>query len=366
MKTKSSLFSFILILVSASEFAQTTTILLTDDDLSGISNGVIFNGEIYFVAGLDPVSNLPGYPDPNSEYVKLELFNESGHVFDFEPSSVACMLHSSDLKLTPGNELAFVYQVPTGHAYGHRMPFKIWDGSSLTTDEIIFPNANWGTWPRMEFDSNGNANVVSFAHAGLFLKFHQRNKYGWVSSSIDGPGSYAGDLVTAMYGDDFYILGRDGFNLLDYGHALKLYSFDNGMWKAELIEPNISRSCDLKIVDKTIYALYTQGGMVKLAENSSGEWISETVTAKDSVFHMAGLFFKEDGNPVVACQNYTSLSVLEKVGNKWNEIFSNDKLIRRDYLEGSRYPSILYKNDKLYVLYADMKNVYLTELDEDR
>lgn len=362
MKTITKLLLIALMLVTANVYAQTTEILLTDEDLSGISNAVLFNGKIHFVVGLDPVLNIPGNA-PNSEYVKLKLYNESGHhVFDFEPSSVACWPQSADLKLTPDNMLAFVYQAPTGQAYGHRMHFKISDGTSLKTDEIIFPNANWGTWPRLEFDSDGNALVVSFAHAGHYLKFHQRTKYGWGSSSIDGPNSYSGDLVTAMNGDDLYILGRDGFHLMDYDHVLKLYSFDNGTWNDENIDIDISRSCDLKIIENTIYALYTQGGMVKLAENSSGEWITETIVAKDSVFQMANLFFKNDGTPVVACQNYTSLSVLEKAGNKWKEIFTNDNLIRRDYLEGSRYPSILYKNNELYVLYADMKNVYLTKL----
>lgn len=166
-----------------------------------------------------------------------------------------------------------------------------------------------------------------------------------------------------MNGDDLYILGRDGFHLMDSDHVLKLYSFNNETWEVKIIDIDISRSCDLKIVDHSIYALYTQGGMVKLTENSSGEWISETIAAKDSVFHMASLIFKNDGTPVVACQNYTSLSVFEKVGDSWKEIFTNDNLIRRDYLEGSRYPSILYKNDELFVLYADMKNVYLTKLD---
>lgn len=189
MKTINKLLLIALMLISTSVFAQTTKILISNENLSGISNGVVFKDEIHFVAGLEPLSDFPGHAIRNTEFVKLKLYNESGHVFDFEPNSSASWPHSSDLKLTPDNKLAFVFQMPTGQAYAQRMPYKVWDGSSLITDELIFNDANWGTWGRIEFNSDEMATAVSFAHAGHYLKLHQRTKYGWVSSSIDGPNS---------------------------------------------------------------------------------------------------------------------------------------------------------------------------------
>ncbi|ETR66339.1 MAG: hypothetical protein OMM_12920, partial [Candidatus Magnetoglobus multicellularis str. Araruama] len=61
---------------------QPRMILFSHDNLSGISNAKYFNGQIHFVAGIEPKDQFPGYPDANSKFNSLVLQNETGHVLD--------------------------------------------------------------------------------------------------------------------------------------------------------------------------------------------------------------------------------------------------------------------------------------------
>jgi len=103
-------------------------VIYSDPGLWGVTNAIFFNDEIHYAIGKDPMSNFPGYPNPNSNFGKLTLCNSSGEIHEYESESVASNAIHGDMAINPDGNLACVYQAPTGTGYGFRLPYKEWDG----------------------------------------------------------------------------------------------------------------------------------------------------------------------------------------------------------------------------------------------
>lgn len=360
IKSLFTVFVFAMMNVSFSQMI-TPEVIYTNSNLCGISNAVLFNGQVHYVLASHPTANLPGYPDANAKFVRLTLMNEAGQVHQYEINSVADFPVSSDLQIAPDGNLAFVYQAPSGSSYGFKMPYKIWNGTSLIQNELIFDNVNWGTWPRLQYDNNGTPHVASFAHAGYFLKHHTKVS-SWETTDVTDFDTYIGDLSATISNGVFYVLGRLGIGV-DNSRTLRLYYKQANTWNYEDIVLNMDRSCDLKFSNTgSMHALYTQNGQLKLAVKTGNNWATETVATQDTIYHRASLFFKPDNSLIIAYQTNKKFAVLEKNGANWSELFVHDNLIWSQYLASSRHPSLIRKNEKVYALYSDGQNVYLTNL----
>jgi Family of unknown function (DUF5684) len=365
MTIQNRLFIVIISLISITKgFSQKPEIIYSNDQLVGISNAVTFNDEIYFVAGLYPDDKFPGYPDRNAKWCRLLLRNESEDVYDFETSSVAARPQETDLQITPEGNIAFIYQVPTGSNYGFKMPYKVFNGDYLVTDELIFNQKNWGTWPRLQYGDNNIPNVVSFAHDGRYLKYHKKPSSSWQSNNIAGPNVYCGDMATTMKNNVFYILGRVGTK--GNKRTLKLFSNPDGKWQSEKISTNMDRSCDIEFSNTgVLYALFTQNDNLMVATNSSGKWETERVTSDSFIAHKASIFHSREGDIYIAYQTDNKVVVLTKVNNTWENVYTHKDLFESEYYNWTRQPTLLYKGSKIYLIYTDAKNVYLKKIKDN-
>ncbi|MCB9352755.1 MAG: T9SS type A sorting domain-containing protein [Lewinellaceae bacterium] len=344
----------LLSIYSFTTVAQNTEILFSHPEITGISNAVVFNNEIHFVVGMDPQAGFPGYPDPSAKFEKLILRNETGEVFPYESEAVAAGPAHADLQLTPEGNLAFVYQAPSGTSYGFRMPYKVWDGQALLTDELVFPNANWGAWGRIGYDNNDVPHVLSFAHAGYALFEHTRPDGNWSSSQITGYSTSVGNLSLASSNGYFYLLGS---YVSASPYQARLYSDESGSWEYEVIDTDIDRTSDIAFSnDGILHALYnTAEGSLKLAKKANGVWESEIVWMEEGITSRASLFFDEANTPYIAFQTADLLKVIQYDGMEWVEVYRHEGLTSPG---GAFHPTLLVQGDQLIVIYNDENNVY--------
>jgi len=335
--------------------------VFTDPLLTGISNAVVFNGEIVFIIGTAPKNNFPGYPDPNSNFSKLKLYSENGFIADIESESVAAPPEHCDLVVTNDNKLAIVYQAPTGTNWGFRAPYKLFDGSTISLDTTIFQNANWGAWIRVRFDNNNEAHVTSFAHAGYYLKYFNLSDNIWISSSITSANTYVAYLDAEVNNNIFHITGVHKQS--NGNNSIKHYWNDNGWNEETIITDNIIENCDMIFSSNNeLNILFNQNEELKLGVKKE-EWIFETIAVERDVYEMASINFSGDNQPVVVYQTDSKLIVLMKSNDSWKEIYSKADLTpitNPGY--SSRKPSLIVKDNSLHVIFADNENVYINNL----
>jgi hypothetical protein len=137
----------------------------------------------------------------------------------------------------------------------------------------------------------------------------------------------------------------------------------------ELIATSSNHVSDLKIHGANIYALYTDGVQLKLAQRplSGGSWTIETVATQDSTTHRSSLFFANDNTPYVAFMKgivtNITLKVYKKTAGVWSEVFSKSDLqFHSEHWYHGQSPTMMQKNSNIYVVYADNYKVYLTNL----
>ena len=333
-------------------------IIYSDSLLWGISNALFYNGVLHFAVGKAPANNFPGYPDPNSQFGKLILCNPNGEVYALENESVVANLDHCDLNISMGGQIAAVYQVPTGTGYGFRMPYKEWGSNSLTTDELIFSNANRGAWGRITYNSNGDRYVSSFAHAGYQLLLHIHDG-GWMSYGVTSLGNSVSDLSTIMINDTLHILGRHYVN--NGMRNLRLYRVapDNSV-TVEEIDTSISRAGALHLgVDGALYAIYYKDETLQLAKKPSGNtpWQIEAVIQKPGVTYRANVLHASSGDTFIAYHSTdeSTFEILKKSNGAWDSFFIHSDVSNPG---PGRHPSLLEYNDSLFAVYYDDLNVY--------
>lgn len=333
-------------------------IIYSDSLLWGISNALFYNGVLHFAVGKAPANNFPGYPDPNSQFGKLILCNPNGEVFVLENESVVANLDHCDLNISMGGQIAAVYQVPTGAGYGFRMPYKEWNGNSLTTNALIFSNANWGAWGRIAYNSSGDRYVSSFAHAGYQLLLHIHDG-GWTSYGVTSLGNSVSDLSTIMINDTLHILGRHYVN--NGIRNLRLYRIapDNSV-TVEEIDTGITRAGALHLgVDGALYAIYYKDETLQLAKkpDSNAPWQIEAVIQKPGVTYRANVLHASTGDTFIAYHSTDegTFEILKKSNGAWDSFFIHSDVSNPG---PGRHPSLLEHNDSLFAVYYDDINVY--------
>ena len=336
-------------------FAQNVDTLFVHDHLWGISNAVVYEGQVHYIAAFDPAAEFTGYPNPNSKFGKLSLRDEQSELSKYESESAAASPAHSHLRQNPEGNLAYVYQAPTGNGYGFRMPFKVWDGQDVITDELIFANNNWGAWGRILFDGEGQPHIISFAHAGYYLLEHSKNSSSWNSNYISGPNEYFSHLSVDRYLGSTFIAGA--FRPSGGApRAMRVYHNAQNNWTYLNIDDEDSRSCDIEIDEGgQLYILYSTESELKLATGSIDDISVETVWVDTAIGTRADLFL--DGSTInVAYQNDHTVRVVSKSDEDWEEVFLHENLTDP---EATIKPTLAEKEGQLIVVYNDDQAVYL-------
>lgn len=297
-----------------SVLSSNSDVIYARNGLQSISNAVLFNNKITFIAALDPTANtVAGYPDA-TEWTKLHLVNESGLLKEIEPQSTASSADHTDLKITPdGGKLALIYQAPTGDNYGFRMPYTIWDGSSISQSEV-FSNSNYGAWPRIEFLSNGVPIIHSFAHAGYFVaSFRKASDSSWEGFRITDYSNYIGYLQVIRESDEkIHLFGSRNLpvkglaHLVVNGSEASVTATSNDIISGNNIE--FGGAAHSKTGE--LYVVYSDGAAIKIAKHSNGVWSFSQITTLEGVGRRASIMLTDNDIPIVALQNSTQLKVL--------------------------------------------------------
>lgn len=323
--------------------------------LVGISNAVVLNNMITFLLGEYPqAGTVRGYPSANARWNQLHIANERGKVHTLENQSVAAYPSDASVAITRQHKLGIVYRKPTGAGYGFKMPYKIWNGTRMQIQEYIFTNHNWGAWGRLKYTNQGQPIIASFAHAGYALMLHNKSSH-WMTRQGTAYGTYIADLQASYY-HQFYISGRAN-------NQLYLYWPTSQAIGHQKIANQVRNNCDLKVHQGSFYALYfTQSSQLVLSKNVGSRWQQDLVTTTQRINHKASVFITRTKKILVAYQTDRQLVVLERQANGWHKVFEKTGLLRNNYGNYSHHPTMLYKNNRLYIVYADARHVYLTPL----
>ena len=343
-------------------------VFYTNPTLSGISNVVLHRGQFALMIAKDPSSKFPGYPDTLSQFIKMDLINESGTLYNLETSASAAHPVHGNVAVTPDGKLSVVYQAPTGTSYGFKGMHRIYNcGSSLDLDEQVFTNANWGAWMR-HIEETNRTRVISFAHGGYYVLHHKKENGGaWQTVSLGGGGSYLGGIQLAKKSDNsLWLSGRYGTTAVG---SLRYYtspdgtSYGYGEFPTTMISP--SSNCDIKFTNtEQLSLLANQNDTLRLLTNTTGtSWSIENIVYQPTIEHRASLFYRTNGNTVLAYQTTDKLVVMEKTSGVWSVKYAHNNLIQSDQIGGSRAPSLLMKGSDLWVVYGDGQNVYKYDLD---
>ncbi len=329
----------------------------------GTSNAIIYNNKITVAAGMFP-STKPGYPDPSIWSTQVKLIAEGGLVPNGSIYNGYVQMYDFPIRNHPTNtKIGFAYQTST-FGYAFNLPYSVWNGTAVESTETAFTNANWGWSPRFQYNNAGNPRITSFAHSGYYLLYHNKDGGSWVNNSVTGFGTHYSPRASIMHNDSYYFVARQNTGTPN----LVLFKED-ASWTPETITTSVSDVSDLKINGTDIYALYTDNAQVKLAKRplAGGAWTIETVVAQDSVYHRATVFFASDNTPYVSFVKgqvtNAELKVYKKTAGAWGLVFSNPCLqFHSSYWSQGQNPTMIQKDGKVYVLYSDNYNVYLTNL----
>ena len=343
-------------------------IFYSNPTLSGISNVVLHRGQFAMMVAKDPASKFAGYPDTLAQFIKMDLINESGTLYNLETSAAAAHPVHGNVTLTPDGKISMVYQAPTGTSYGFRGMHRIYDcGTTLSLDEQVFSNANSGAWMR-HIEETNRTRVVSYAHGGYYILHHKKENGGaWSTVSFGDANNYLAELALAKKSDNsLWFSGRYGFSV---GGPLRYYGSADGTsyTYGEFSNPvsAVSNNCDAQFTGTDQLALlFNQNDTLRLFVNVSGNsWTGENIIYQPNIAHRASIFYRPNGNPVVAYQTTDKVVVMEKINNTWAVKYVQNSLIQSEQLGGSRAPSLVIKGTDLWVVYADGNNIYKYNLD---
>jgi YD repeat-containing protein len=340
--------------------------------LGGISNATLFNGKIYLMAGIEPQNNFPGYPDPNAEFYKVNLINDMGVVVPVETLGASASLVHGYVNVSADNKLALCYEAPTGTMYGFKGVYKRYDiNHTLGINENVATNANWFAWMRNIETPNDTitTRMLSFAHAGYYPMIHKRKQNGtWQTLVLQGPNIYLGNLAAAKDNltNAVHLSGRQGYGTQT--PTLRYYKVNEAVsgfsiWDFPI---PIQSNCDLKMTPSNFASLlYFEDNTLKVITQSATTWNIENLIYQKGIEHRASLFYRTNGQALVAYQTDEKVVVLQKniTSGAWEVYFAHNNLLPTDYVGGTKGPTLLIECGDLHVVYNDGKNVYKMNLD---
>jgi PKD repeat protein len=352
--------------VSIGTQTQKPDTIYSHTTLSGISNVVLRNGKFSFMAAKDPASHFSGYPDTLSQFVKLDLVNESGVLYNLESSPAAAHLIHGNLTLTPDHKLSMVYQAPTGNMYGFRGMRRIYNtGTTLSTNEMAFADANWGAWMRHQ-ERDTVSRIISFSHADYYALLHKKStNVGWNTSSLGGPNYILSEIMMAAQNDTLHYSGVFNSSSPAYLKYRRIWTGGGNTFNFTSITP--THNCDVIRENTTgnMSLLVNQRDTLLRIYSIGNNWYSEVIAFQPGFDHRASMFFRSNGNLVVAYQGYNKLVVMEKnkISSLWSVLYVHNYISPSEQIGGTRAPSLVMKGTDLWVIYCDANRVFKYNLD---
>jgi YD repeat-containing protein len=348
--------------------------LYSNQYLGGITNAIVYNGKISTLLSKEPQDSFPGYPDPNTDFFKLDLYTEGSPLVPVEATGAAASLVHGNIAVTADGKLAITYQAPTGTMYGFKGVYKRYDtNNALVLNQNVFTNANWGAWMRNIETPNDTitTRLVSFSHAGYYPMIHKRHQNGnWINYYIHGPNIYVGNLSAAKDNstNEVHVSGRWGYGTqtpkLRY-YKLNLANSLTGAFTDFSIP--IQNSCDLKMNPSNYPGLlfYHNNKLKLYTQTAASTWSLDSLIYQKGVEHRASLFYRTNGTAVVAYQTEDKVVVIQKntISGLWDVLFTHNNLLQTEFVGSTEGPSLLLYCGDLHVVYNDGQNIYKMNID---
>jgi len=344
------------------------SILYENQNLTGISNAKMINGKV--VVGFGELGTpKSGYPSEQNWYsLYMMNGNEKIIIDDSTNATNANGLSISNID----NEIAVAYQKPTGSSYGFDSPFKVYTDGSLTTDERIFTNANWGCCTSIDIDSKGYTHVIQFAHAGYFLNYSTNNSGIWANDNISGNSTYYHyPKLTIDKNDIPHIITSQLNGTYGTKGLMEHWTNKSGSWEKETITTDSNGHGKLIFDnDNNIYGIYVDidDNLKLVYKDSSGDWINEIIASElDLKGRETRVAIGNDDKMYVVAKNNTedSIYLFTKNGTHWDKITLDNNLTPTTN-DNSKAPSILFDtNNNPIIIYADDTKIYKYLLNND-
>ncbi|TAG92032.1 MAG: hypothetical protein EAZ20_02860 [Bacteroidetes bacterium] len=375
MKKNYLLFIVYIFIICDNVNAQLTKVIYAPpatEKVLGISNVVNFNGKFTMTVGSVPISQPTGYPDVTLWASKGYLLNEDGLIANgqFNTGHLGGINTGQfdtgiDIKITTDNKLGMMYQYPTGNTYGFWLPYKVWNGTSYEQNQFVSSQiGNIGSRLRFNY-VNDDIKSASFMNAGYALLYHERLAGTWDNYQITNFGTILEHVATAVDGNAFYILLRV-YSVSP--SQIVLLKIENGTLTNQSVTTTSTAIYDFKIYNNNFYSLYSTGNNIVLSQKNittGTTWTTETIVSETDITK-ASISFDNSNTPYVAYQTGITtnnfLKILKKNTNTWDNIFTSTHTQTFDAAHWSwgREPSILQRNGDIFAVYADNRQVYLT------
>jgi hypothetical protein len=337
------------------------SIIYTNNTLAGISEAILYAGNIHCLAFIDSLEIF--YGGQLNYYHRVMLLNENSTPITVENNQWAIGGYSSDLTLNPiNNNLCLTYQYSPTQNWGFLDSYKEFDGSSFVVNENTYPTAdNWGTWPRIRVGTDGVVRHTNFAHAGYNLRYFYRSSPGnWIFQILTSGfpnGSAANNQVEIDACNNYHIAYQTSSNL-----RYNFVSSDHNASGMVNIATGISSICDATFDNNSNFTvLFFANNDLYTVTNNDGVWGSQSaqniLTPSDIVNEKASFLYQSNGNLIVAYQTQSELFVKEKIGANWYTVYTHPGLS-----SSLSKPTIIDKNGTYYVVYSGNSNVYTIEL----
>lgn len=334
----------------------TSSLMYSSGTLAGISNAVVFNNSIHTVAGFEPALNsVVGYPDPATWY-KTSLVNDNARVYPVSSTSTSASVFDYDLSVTADNQLAVVYQYPTGTQYGFVLPVKKFNGTSFVSTDNVFTNNNWGINPQILYDNSNNPHVISWAAAGYALLYHQKNGSAWQTAALTSYSNIVVNLKSILNGNKILLSARHNlYNTNNQNQTLRLYSKDlnSNSWSVITTSLAIDNNCDL-LADRQnqVYHLVYKGDELLFGQLNN----LKKVVNLPGIDNRATAIFDDSNTPYIAIQTAAKVIVYKQTGNSWSTVFDENIIISPEALSRTSI-SLVKLNGQYFVVFADQNSV---------
>lgn len=375
MKKNYLFFVIYLFIICDNVNAQLTKVIYappTTEKVLGISNVVNFNGKFTMTVGSVPIAQPTGYPDIGLWASKGYLLNEDGLIANGQFNTghlgginTGQFDTGTDIKITTDNKLGIMYQYPTGNTYGFWLPYKVWNGTSYEQNQLVSSQqGNIGARLRFSYQ-NDDIKAASFMNAGYALLYHERLAGTWANYQITNFGTILEHVATALEGGAFYILLRV-YSVSP--SQIVLLKIENGNLTNQNVTTTSTGIYDFKINNGTFYALYSAGNNIVLSQKNIATgttWITETIISATDITK-ASISFDGANTPYIAYQTGITTNnffkILKKNTSTWDNIFTSTHPQTFDvaHWNWGREPSILQRNGDIFAVYADNRQVYLT------
>jgi len=339
-------------------------VLFESSSLSGVSKAILYNDEIAMLF-TENAGHPQGYPD-SSDFSNLNLLVGESIIAIDDTGRSDCAF-SSDLVLTNDNRIAIAYQKWAGYSYAFDSPYKIFDGSSIILDQLIFDDANWGYYTTLDLNiSNNVPHVIQFGHSGYFLNYSTNSNGSWTNTNISGNGIYYSypTLKLDKYGKP-HVLTSQLSN--DNGILKHWYINSSNNWESETIASDSNGHGNIEFNDNTVYAIYVnKNGNLILLIKENENWRSEIIDTgflPEMVYRNERVKVSLTGDIYSVIQTDSKVFAYKKQETNWQKIEVHSELsLETNYRYGSKPPTILSRSNNIIVVYADKSKIYATTL----